>query len=97
LVAEATLNDETISKYGWDTDYAKNFIEKYDIIVPEKRFAGDVRNVYGYAKTQNIKDFDFCFNYVYANYPEMRKAIKKYKHAKWGLFLQYVCYEKRNI
>ncbi|MGN1213102.1 MAG: DUF4422 domain-containing protein [Christensenellales bacterium] len=80
------LNEESIKKYGLDEENVKNVVSDYDVLVPEKRVSVDIARAYGLATTQARDEIEFCFDYVYNKYPQMRKAIKKYKHAFYGYF-----------
>ncbi len=71
------LNDKAVQKFGLDEKTMHNLIEEYDVIAPNEVFVGNLYWQYCAPTTQNKRDLDFCLNYIYDKYPEMKNSIKK--------------------
>ena len=80
------LNEKAIKDYALDETSMRNLIEQYDVIAPKQAFALDVYKQYCLPKTQNKKDIDFCLNYIYEHFPEMKKIAKKAIHSSKSYF-----------
>lgn len=85
-IVEKTLSNEVVEKHYLNEKAVCEMVNEYDLILPEKRLALDIKRIYSAATTQSKTDIDFCFNYVHEKYPYMRKALKKYSHAFMGYF-----------
>lgn len=78
--------DNFDEKFNFTKEKINEFVSQYDIIVPQKQFAGQMHWQYGYTCNQDIKDLDFCTDYIIKKYPEMKNAVKKYLRSNKGYF-----------
>lgn len=81
------FDEEFAKRFGYDSDNMTKIISENDIILPTRSLA--IPTVYGHYKlacTQDIKDLDFCIDYIKNHYPHMYKSAKKYLRGHQGYF-----------
>ena len=78
-------NDNSMENFhGLQRQNILRYMQKYDIIVPEKWEQDVGRNIYEQYKLQNyIEDLYVVTLYIKHKYPEMGKAFEKFLKQKW--------------
>ncbi len=84
-VVAKNLDDDFAQKFGY-ANLAK-VVKDYDILLPQPSFAPfNIHSHYKLSCMQDIRDLDFCIDYIKKNYPDMTKAAKKYLRQHRGYF-----------
>ena len=88
--------EEFYPQIGIDEKIMRGVIEKYDLIVPEKGMLEDEATIYDhYAKMHNIRDLDYCLDYIAKKYPEISAIAQKAVHQKQAYFCNMFIMKKQ--
>ena len=75
----------------------KDFVEQYDLILPNKGSAGNGETMYGhYLANHYKKDIDLCLDYVNSKYPEIAQYINQTNNQEYG-YLRNMFIAKKDI
>ena len=81
--------DKTLQQIGIDEKTMRSYIERYDLIVPERGHfvnGATIREQYDLAWEQDIEDLECVVQILDEKYPEMSKLAKEYLDGTEGYF-----------
>lgn len=89
---------DAIANIGLDSEKnIKDFVEQYDLILPNKGSAGNGETMYGhYLANHYKKDIDLCLDYVNSKYPEIAQYINQTNNQEYG-YLRNMFIAKKDI